>query len=268
MELQGRLDQLKRQGLGLVAVSYDSVTILADFTARRGITFPLLSDQGSAVIKQYGILNSTVAPTNSTYGIPFPGTFILDANGVVVSRTFESAYQERDTMSSVLVRMGAKIDLPATRVTGRYLSLTTFITDTVAAPGTHFSVVIDVTPASRVHVYAPGAASYKPIALTVDPQPGLVIRAGRLPAPEDYFFKPLNEHVAVYQKPFRIVQDLEIDPSPQAAAGLANRTTMPLSGTLDYQACDDKVCFNPESVALTWTIGLRALDRERAKPPQ
>ena len=43
---------------------------------------------------------------------------------------------------------------------------------------------------------------------------------------------------------------------------------MPLSGTLDYQACDDKVCFNPESVALTWTIGLRALDRERAKPPQ
>ena len=28
------------------------------------------------------------------------------------------------------------------------------------------------------------------------------------PKADDYFFKPLNEHVAVYQRPFRIVQDL------------------------------------------------------------
>ena len=73
MELQGRLDALKREGLGLVAVSCDPVPILADFATRRGITFPLLSDPGSAVIRQYGILNTTVAATNPTYGIPFPG---------------------------------------------------------------------------------------------------------------------------------------------------------------------------------------------------
>ena len=268
MELQGRLDQLKRQGLGLVAVSYDPVPILADFAKRRGITFPLLSDQGSTVIQQYGILNTTVAASNPTYGIPFPGTFILDPNGVVVSRTFENAYQERDTISSVLVRMGATIDLPATRVAGRHLTLTTFVTDTVAAPGTHFSVVLDVAPASGVHVYAPGVNGYKPIALTMRPQPGLLVRDVRFPQAQDYFFKPLNEHVAVFDKPFRIQQDLEIDPAPQAVAALANQAAMPLSGTLAYQACDDKICFNPESVELTWTIGLRALDRERVKQPQ
>jgi peroxiredoxin len=106
VELQGRLDTLKREGLGLVAVSYDPVPVLADFAARRGITFPLLSDQGSAVIKQYGILNTTVAPTSTNYGIPHPGTFIVDANGVVSSRHFEAAYQERDTITSVLVKLG------------------------------------------------------------------------------------------------------------------------------------------------------------------
>jgi peroxiredoxin len=42
-------------------------------------TFPLLSDSGSEVIKQYGILNTTVAPNTPTYGIPFPGMFIVDA---------------------------------------------------------------------------------------------------------------------------------------------------------------------------------------------
>lgn len=240
--------------------------VLADFAARRGITFPLLSDEGSAVIKQYGILNTTVAPTNSTYGIPFPGTFFLDAKGVVTSRTFEAAYQERDTITSALVKRGAKVDIPATRVAAPNLTATTFVTDTIAAPGTHFSVVVDVVPGPRVHVYAPGVAGYKPIALDVQSQPALVLRAPHFPKAEDYFFKPLKEHVAVYQRPFRIVQDLEIDPAPQAAAALKDRSEMAISGTLAYQACDDTVCYAPQSVPMTWTIGLRALDRDRANP--
>jgi peroxiredoxin len=40
----------------LATISYDSQQILADFTKRHGITFPLLSDVGSATIKRYGIL--------------------------------------------------------------------------------------------------------------------------------------------------------------------------------------------------------------------
>jgi hypothetical protein len=243
------------------------VPVLADFASRRGVTFPLLSDAGSAIIKQYGIFNTTVSADNPTYGIPFPGTFIVDAKGVVTSRFFESAYQERDTITSVLVKLGAKLDVAATKITAPHLTLTTYATDQDAAPGTHFSVVVDATPGSRVHVYAPGVTGYKPIALTIDPQPALVVRDAQFPKSEDYFFKPLDEHVAVYQHPFRIVQDLEIDPSPQAAAALANRTGITITGTLTYQACDDKVCFTPQSVPLSWTMGLKPLDRERVKRP-
>ena len=39
-------------------------------------------------------------------------------------------------------------------------------------------------------------------------QPGVVVREAQFPKSEDYFFKPLNEHVPVYQRPFRIVQDV------------------------------------------------------------
>ena len=67
---------------------------------------------------------------------------------------------------------------------------------------------------------------------------------------------------------FPLLSDLEIDPSPQAAAALKDRSDMTISATLTYQACDDKVCFTPRSVPLTWTIGLRALDRDRANPRQ
>ena len=41
------------------------VPVLADFSRWRGITFPLLSDTGSAVIKQYGILNTTGVPVRT-----------------------------------------------------------------------------------------------------------------------------------------------------------------------------------------------------------
>jgi len=242
------------------------VPVLADFASRRGIAFPLLSDAGSAVIKQYGILNTTVAPTNTTYGIPFPGTFFLDANGVVTSRHFEAAYQERDTIMSVLVKRGVKAARLATKIEAPHLVLTTYVTDDVAAPGTHFSAVVEAAPGPHIHVYAPGVAGYKPIAIDVRPQPGLVVRSAQYPKPEDYFFKPLDEHVAVYQRPFRIVQDFEIDPAPQAADALKERREMSIAGTLAYQACDDKVCFTPQSVPLTWTIALRPLDRERASP--
>jgi hypothetical protein len=256
---------LKREGLGLVAVSYDPVAILADFSSRRGITFPLLSDQGSAVIKQYGLLNTSVPQDNPTFGIPYPGTFILDAHGVVRSRVFETAYQERNTMTSVLVKLGAALDVPATKISAPHVALTTYLTDQVAAPGTHFSIVVNVAPDPHVHVYAPGVSGYKPIAIAIQPQPGLVVRGATFPAAEDYFFKPLNEHVPVFAKPFRLLQDVEIDPSPAAAATLNGLTSMTIAGRLDYQACDDTVCFTPQSVPLTWTIALRPLDRERVK---
>ena len=266
MELQGRLRNIQQAGLGLAAISYDPVPVLADFAGRRGITFPLLSDAGSATIKRYGLLNTTVDPTNALFGYPFPGTFIVDRQGVVTSRFFEDAYQERDTVSSMLVRLGHRLDVPATKVSGAHLSLVTYATDQVAAQGTHFSVVVDVTPAKGTHVYAPGAAGYIPVALTVQPQAGVIARAATFPKAEDYFFKPLNEHVPVYQHPFRIVQDLVLDPSREGTTALKDLATIAIAGNFVYQACDDNVCFAPQSLPLSWTIGVKPLDRERAKP--
>lgn len=240
--------------------------VLADFARRRGITFSMLSDAGSAVIKRYAILNTTLAPTDTNYGIPFPGTFILNADGIVTARFFEAAYQERNTMASVLLKLGKKLNVPATKVTGPYLSLSTYLSDQVVAPGTRFSLVMDVIPDRRVHVYAPGVTGYKPIALTLGPQIGVIVRGAQFPKPEDYFFKPLNEHVLVYQQPFKIVYDLEIDPTPPAVAALQGQSSLKIEGVLAYQACDDKVCFLPQSIPLSWTVALKPLDRERAQP--
>jgi hypothetical protein len=58
------------------------------------------------MIKAYGILNTTVAADTSNYGIPFPGTFLIDRTGKVTSRFFEEAYQERNTVSTIMIALG------------------------------------------------------------------------------------------------------------------------------------------------------------------
>ena len=55
------MEELESSGIGFAAISYDSVEVLADFAQRRGITFPLLSDDDSAVITEFGILNTVAA---------------------------------------------------------------------------------------------------------------------------------------------------------------------------------------------------------------
>ena len=124
VELQGRLEGLKQQGLAVAAVSYDPVSVLADFAARRGIAFPLLSDPGSLTIRKYGLFNTTVPESNQqTSGIPFPGTFMLNERGVVTSRFFEQAYQERNTVASMLARLGSRIDVPATKISSPQIEI-------------------------------------------------------------------------------------------------------------------------------------------------
>ncbi len=263
-ELQTQAMALKQRGIEIAAVSYDSVAVLADFSKRRGVTFPLLSDPGSATIKRYGILNTTIPETDvRSYGIPFPGTFMLDAHGVVTSRFFEQAYQERTTARSILARLGDKLDVPATRLTSPQIEITSFTTDAVVAPGTHFSVVLDIQPAKGVHIYAPSVREYRPMTLSMHSQPGVVLRDAMYPKPEDYYFKPLDEHVPVYQHPFRIVQDVMIDASPAAQTTLSGVRALTVEGVLEYQACTEKVCFTPKAQPLSWTVQLRTLDRER-----
>jgi hypothetical protein len=197
-------------------------------------------------------------------GIAFPGTFIVDLKGRVTSRFFEDFYVERNTVSSLLVRAaGHGASVAATKVSGTHLDLTTYPSDPAIAPGNRFSLVLDIKPGPGIHVYATGATGYRAIALNLTPQAGIRVLPVQFPASQTYFFKPLNEHVPVYQKPFTVVQELILEGTQEAQAALRGKENLTLTGTLDYQACDDKECFNPASVPLSWTVILRSLIRER-----
>jgi AhpC/TSA family/Disulphide bond corrector protein DsbC len=264
VELQGRHAEIQKQGLGLVAISYDPVETLKTFSDSRGITFPLISDPGSAIIKRYGLFNESIEPGNRAYGVPHPGTLVVDRNGVVTARFFEEEYQERNTAGSVLTRLG--ISAPAVTVSGRtpHLTLAASITDAVVAPGERLTMVLDIRPGRGIHVYAPGTHTYQVVRLVLDPQPWLRVQPTQYPPSAIYHFKPLDERVEVFTEPFRLLTDVTILATPDVAKLLAGRDSLTISGALEYQACDNRVCFNPSRVPVTFTLKLKPLDR---RPP-
>jgi len=264
VELQGRYDEIRAQGLGLVSITYDTPETLKKFADSRGITFPLVSDPGSAIIRRYGLLNETVDPKTRAFGIPHPGTFILDAKGVVVSRFFEDAYQERYTAATILATMGVAPSGAAVASSTSHLSMSATISDTVAAPGHRLTIVADVTPQARMHLYAPGKHDYQVVKLSIDPRVWLKAHDTVYPASEIYHFKPLDERVEVYSKPFRLQRDVTLLATPEMQKLLGGMPSVTITGALEYQACDDKVCFNPSRVPVSFTVTLKPLDRAPA----
>lgn len=266
MELQGRADELRAAGLGLAAISYDPVETLKAFADRHAITFPLLSDAGSEIIRRYGILNTTVKPGARDDGVPFPGTFVLDASGRVVRRFFEMAYQYRNTAASIALELESTGFTPqsAGSLDHDYLAARLGSSDSVVAPGTRFSLVLDIQPKPGLHVYAPGTHEYQVVRLALDDQPIFVAHDVVYPPAEEYYFAPLDERVPVYQKPFRLVRDVTLLVTPETRE-LASKpdATLTITGTLDYQACDDEICYPPQSVPVKWTIGLKGLEPSR-----
>ena len=105
------LPTLATQDVALFAISYDAVAILRGFATEHGISFPLLSDEGSDVIRRLGLLNERVQEDHAAYGVqpnprhlgvPYPGVFVLDERGIVVRKRFHESYRERDTGSGLI----------------------------------------------------------------------------------------------------------------------------------------------------------------------
>jgi peroxiredoxin len=83
-------------------LSYDSPEALAAFTARRGITYALLSDPKSEVIDRYGLRDPAYPPGNRAYGVPRPIIFVIDRNGVIKAKLYEETFQKRPPLGLIV----------------------------------------------------------------------------------------------------------------------------------------------------------------------
>jgi DsbC/DsbD-like thiol-disulfide interchange protein len=156
---------------------------------------------------------------------------------------------------SVILAAALGQSVPALQFRGpasKHATINSGSTPVTAAPGEKVTLFVDMAPNKGVHVYAPGAKDYLPVKVTLKTQSD-VKPAGKLvyPKSENLFFAPLNETVPVFQKAFRLSQDVTVAKTAKPGS------TVSIDGTLDFQACDDQVCFVPESVPVNWTLTVK-----------
>jgi peroxiredoxin len=100
VQLQRDLKSIEDAGVQVVGISYDDTKVLTNFSDRMKITFPMLSDPGSKTIEAYHLRNE--AAKGRAAGVPNPGTFILDREGVIRAKLVLEGYRDRHTSDALI----------------------------------------------------------------------------------------------------------------------------------------------------------------------
>lgn len=142
-------------------------------------------------------------------------------------------------------------DGPAARVETPHLVAETDPVSLAALPDDQLTLRVRVAPRGRMRVYAHDVTGYVPLTLGVNPLAGLTVRTVRFPPSRMYVFPPTGEMSRVFETPF--VVEVAVALSARLRRGLVAGDAS-ITAHLRYQACDDRLCYRPDQVHLTWTI--------------
>jgi AhpC/TSA family/Thiol:disulfide interchange protein DsbD, N-terminal len=264
VQLDRKRQQFEKRGIKIAAVSFDPVAVLQNFAQRTGVKLTLLSDPQSKVIRAFGILNDSIPKDHQFYGIPYPGDYLIDQNGVVQSKFFEEKYADRYTAGEILVRtIGADTSGPSTQTETDHLTVITSASDEILRGGNRLSLVAEVDLKPKMHVYAPGVEGYIPVDWEMEEVSGVTNYPAEYPGSEMLHLPAINEIVPVYQGHFRMVRDVMIGQPNEIQHLLNAQGELVIKGSFRYQACDDKICYLPKTVPLEWTFRFEQHDRTR-----
>ena len=98
---------LAAHGYNLVAISYDSPEVLAQFKLRRQIGYTLVSDAGSKTIDAFKLRDPQYRPGHRAHGVPQPAIFVVSRAGVVQAKLAEEGYRNRPPVPLVIAAVEA-----------------------------------------------------------------------------------------------------------------------------------------------------------------
>jgi thiol-disulfide isomerase/thioredoxin len=245
------------KGLEIVLLAFEEAKQLANperlraFVKQYNITYPVLvAGEPKDLAAKLPQFEDLVAFPTSIY-IGRDGRvrathagFSSRATGALYTKTTEEITQQVERLLAEAPSDGAdlvrSVQASGTRPSQRRVSV---LASATRRSATTYNLELQVMPHPGMHVYAPGATSYRTISLDLAASPSVKASPAKYSPAEDYYFAPLKEHVPVYAKPFEIVTPVTVKPG-----------TTTVAGTVNYQACDDRLCYLPESIPVTFTL--------------
>lgn len=248
---------LEKAGIAPFAISPDPPEVLAAFARKYAISYPLLSDADSAVIKEYGILNTEVAPDHDHYGVPRPGTYLTDVDGVVFDKSFFVSHRERESIGDMLqegfrVEAGAR-GPEAVLETAALVARLHFAAPTLRREQ-RLVLTAQIDLKAGMHVYGqPLPAGYTPVALELEESEDLALVEVVYPPAEPLHFALLGETLPAYSGSLTI--------KAHCIGGKEDKEgPVVVRGQLRYQACDESECYLPQ--AISFELPLRFLSHD------
>jgi peroxiredoxin len=248
------------QEMAVVAISYDPIHILAGFAQDHSITFPLLSDEGSVAIADLGLLNESAAddavywgrpPVDRYRGLPYPGTFVLDGDGVVIAKEFERSHRNRTSAALLMAPLDRRPPAPDEMVAeGRAPGVSVRASSSSGAvfPNQIFSIDVVVSVAPGMHVYVPPVPDgFRALTVELDAPVGVYWSPPALPAGATWVLPGLDERFTVAEGDVTLSIPVHIHEALSQADVVVR---------VGYQACDDVSCLPPETlmVPLSFTV--------------
>ena len=238
--------------MALAGVSYDSREALREFAGARGIEFPLLSDEGSRVITELGLLDRDLEAHHAAFGIKtrdhqrgvaFPAIFVLDESGTVVQKRIHENYRARDSALQLMEAVTSKATLPAPEnarpLESEHVTARAY-TDSaryVRWERTRLHVEIEID--SGWHIFGrPSPKGYTPISVELDAEEGLVVGEPEYPRVQPFYVEGLDEEFNVSEGRLRVMIPFAFN----VAAETGERT---LTVRISWQACSQSECLMP-----------------------
>jgi Disulphide bond corrector protein DsbC len=172
------------------------------------------------------------------------GWTVLNGKHIIVAK-YDASY----TSAAILVHQFRWTPPDAREIEGKQLTAKVAASNSSVAPSQRVALTLDIDLQPNMHVYAPGVEGYIPIDWKMEDSGAEEAHAPVFPRAEKLYLKAIDETVPAYRGHFRLIRDITI------AAGASGQFTV--DGSLRYQACDDRVCYIPQTLRLQWVFDSR-----------
>ena len=226
------------------------------------------------MITATGILNTlieedsqVVSPAGKNfYGIPFPGVYVLDEDGLVAEKFFNRSYTTRDSagvlLNSALGEVLKPEATPETNFGNDQIQFSAFLADPQLMLEYNSMLYVRFIVPEGLHIYAdPLPNGFIATTVEVNPVEGLTIGEPRYPPTEMMAFPALDVELPVYGG------NVDVAIPVTANADILNWTNTDKPDSIEmgidvrYQVCSDVFCYLPKLEHLTMTVPLGELER-------
>ena len=260
--------KFEANGIKLYALSYDDQETLKEFGRHHQIPYTLLSDIDPAVIKQFGLLNTEVSKSDAfLYGIPFPGVYICDENGIVVSKFFHDSYKKRESPEALIdAALGSIVideSAPTRSVHKDEIAITASVRGGSGSlrQGIIRQLIVRFALPEGLHIYGdPVPEGLTATAISVTGPEGLQVMPAKYPPSSPLRLESLGVELQVWSGQVDIVIPIYATGELASECRPLDAPSTSLSIDIHYQACNDTTCLLPIQQQLSLELPLDVIE--------